>query len=899
MGGSAGGVVERLVRALLRLYPADFRARHGREMLATYRERRAAAGGRLPRRELLRLLIDLVVNAVRVRTDGGDMRGSDGWRTVLRSGTQGLALRLAIRRLVRAPGYAAAFILTLGLGIGMNTAIFSVVNGVLLEPLPYADADRLVYLRQPGLRAGVPDFGFSFVEIADLKAASRTIDAFVEYGDLTFNVVGDGEPHRAVGGIVTSNYFDVLGLRAAQGRLLQADDDGTGVEPVMVLTHGYWTRVFGADPDVLGMTVRLYVFGQQRTARIVGVLQPGSLYTGTRRQDFFVNYASSEHYGGAAMLDERTHRMTDVFARLTPGQTVEAAEAELGAAHARMRAQYPEGYPEQLGMEISVRPWQEELTAEARPMLLILSGTVALILLLACANVANLTLARLIRRERELSVQAALGAGRTRIRFELLFENILLSLGGAGLGVALAFLGKDLLVRYAGRFTVRTGEIGIDPTVLLATGAAALAAALFLAWMPPLPGLSGLHATAAGTTGRRVVGIQRKSLQRMLVVGQLALCFTLLVGAALLVRSLRNLNQVDAGLDYESVIAIDAPSLTGLSPEQNYVIMEQILERTRAFAGVRAVANVSHVPFTDSNPVRIAFQVEGREGEFVSPAVTSNSVTPDYFDAVRIPVLRGRTFTASDRAETEPVVVLNTGLARLLFGDENPIDRRIRSQQFNGEWGDWLRVTGVVADTREYGVTREATHIAYRPSSQTFTGGSLVLRVAGDVPSVVTHVRSVVRELDPERPVENVVTLENLRFEELAPPRLNATLFSGFALLALVIAAVGVLGVLSFSVSQRGQEFGVRMALGARPRQILGMVLREGGAMLVLAIIAGVAGSLVLSRFLRGILFQVGTTDPGSYFAVALVLSGTALFAAFLPALRATRFDPAESLRTD
>jgi predicted permease len=810
------------------------------------------------------------------------------------------ALRLAGRRIRRSPGYAAAFVITLGLGIGINTAIFSVVNGVLIAPLPYNDADRLVYLRQPAVNRGLDDVAFSFSEVRDLREASSAIDEFVEYGDLTFGVAGESEPHRAVGGLVTSNYFEVLGLRPQLGRTLQAQDDGTGARPVMVLTDGYWNRVFGSDPGVIGRTLRLYVFGQQKDVEIVGVLQPGSLYTGTRQQEFFVNYASSDHYGGSAMLDERTHRMTTIFGRLAPGRTVEAAQAELSAVHQRLRAQFPDAYPEPLGIDISVASWRSELTADARPMLLLLAGTVLLVLLLACANVANLTLTRLIRQERELSVRAALGASALRIRYELLTENLLLCLGGAGLGLALAALGKNLLVSYAGRFTVRTGEIGIDFTVLAVTGLIATGAALVLAWMPPLPGLIGVSGAAAAGGGQRVVGANRKRVQRALVVGQLALCFTLIVGATLLVRSLINLGKVDTGIAYHSVIAMDVPNVTGVAPARNRVLMDQLVERTRGVAGVRLVAYASHVPFTDATPLRLAFRIEGSDAaEIASPALAANSISADYFETVGIRLLAGRGFLATDDSAAEAVAIPNASLARYLFGDDNPIDRRFQQQQFNGQWGPWVRVVGVAADTREYGLAEGATHTLYRPAAQVFPGQSLVIRTAGDIATVIQHVRASVRELDADRPLDRVATLENLRVEDLAPSRLNATLFSAFALLALVIASVGVLGVLGFSVSQRTREFGVRMALGARKGQVLAMVIGEGGRMLVAALVLGAAASLLLARFLTGILFQVRSADPATFATVTLVLSGVALLAAYLPARRATRVQPMEALRTD
>jgi putative ABC transport system permease protein len=447
-------------------------------------------------------------------------------------------LKQTVRALLRAPGYTLAFVLTLGLGIGLNTAIFSIINGVLLAPLPYPDADRIVYIRQPALGTGVENALFSFQEVQHYREGSRTLDQFVEYGDWTFTVVADEDPHRAVGGLVTSNYFDVLALQPALGRTLGPEDDGEGAEPVMVLTYDYWIRAFGGTEDVLGRTVRLYAFADPTTTRIVGVLAPGTHYTGTRTQDFFVNYSTNEHYQSATMQDARTHRMTSVFARMRDGVTTDATQAELTALSESAHQTYPEAYPPHLGFALVATPWQEELTKEARPTLLVLMGTVALVLVLACANVANLTLTRIVRRERELTVRAALGAGRGRLRKELLVENLVLAVAGAAVGLALATFGLDLLVQYTNRFTVRTGEIGIDVPVLSFTAGVAVAVALLLAMAPTLPGIQSLG-NAAGAAGgaRGGVGLSRKHVQRGLVVSQLALSFTLLIGAGLLVRS--------------------------------------------------------------------------------------------------------------------------------------------------------------------------------------------------------------------------------------------------------------------------------------------------------------------------------------------------------------------------
>jgi predicted permease len=810
-------------------------------------------------------------------------------------------LQQTVRSLARAPGYSVAFILTLGLGIGLNTAIFSVINGVLLAPLPYPDADRILYVRQPALTSGVENARFSFQEVEDYRRQSRALDHFVEYGDWTFTVVSDEDPHRAVGGLVTSNYFEVLALTPQLGRVLGPQDDGEGAEPVMVLTHDYWTRVFGADRGVLDRTVRLYAFSEPTVTRIVGVLTPGTHYTGTRKQDFFVNYATNDHYLSATMQDARTHRMTDVFARLGPGQTVASAQSELAAINAAAHEAYPEAYPPHLGYSVQSASWQAELTKGARTTLLVLMGTVGLVLLLACANVANLTLTRIVRRERELAVRAAIGAGRGRLRRELLTENVVLSLAGAALGLVLAWIGMDLLVQYTNRFTVRTGEIGIDPTVLLFTAGIAVAVALLLAWAPSLPGVQGLG-NAAGAAGgaRGGVGLPRKHLQRALVVSQLALSFTLLIGAGLLVRSLVNLTRVDVGFDYESLVTMQAPNTGGTNQTENLLLMDQVVDEIRHFPGVRSAAHASRAPFEPTTLTQRMVRVEGLADDgLVSPMGTVNSVSADYFQTVGVPIVSGRAFTVTDERDTERVVIINEGMARDLFGAEDPINRRIAQQQQNGSWGEWARVVGVAADTREYGLAVAGTHTIYRPATQAAAGPSLIVRTTGAAGPLARRVTEIVRAMETDRPVDNVTTLADLRADDIAPERLNAVLFSSFAVLALLIAAIGVLGVLAFTVSQRTREFGVRMALGARQSQVLGMVLKEGIVLVTAAVLVGVLAAAFLSRFLADLLFGVSATDATTFVAVAVGLTLVAVVAAYVPARRATRVDPMEALRAE
>jgi predicted permease len=825
--------------------------------------------------------------------------------------------RQATRGLLRSPGFTLAFVLTLGLGIGLNTAIFSVVNGVLLAPLPYPDADRIISVRHPAVAAGVEDRLFSFLETQDLRTA-RSIDQLVEYGEWMFAVAGDQQPHRAVGGLVTSNYFDVLGLRPQVGRTLIPADDAKDAEPVMVLTYDYWTRVYGADPSVVGRTVQVLSYGDPKNTRIVGVLEPGTHYTGTGRQEFFVNYANNDHYLGASMENERGHRMSSVFARLAPGYSAEEAAEELSALHAAMVQASPDAYPQSMGYAISAARWQDELTAEARPTLYILMGTVALVLLLACANVANLTITRLFRRERELSVRAALGAGWMVLRRQLLIENLVLSLAGAALGLVIALAALDVLVEYANRFTVRTSEIGVDVPVLLFTIGVAVGVALLLAWAPSLPGAQGLgSAAAAASSARGVVGLARKHAQRLLVVSQLALSFTLLIGAGLLVRSLVNLTRLDPGIDYEDVVTMQLPDVTRMSDEQNLQLMEQTADELRGFPGVLTVAFATLAPWAPTTPtsgsvrsdetVRATmlsrtFRIEGRdELGVLSPMSQINSVSPLYFQTVGVDVVRGRAFLPSDDTASARVAIINQRMAQDLFGAADPIDQRIAEQSlFDGSWGGWLRVVGVAADTREYGLSMDGVHTLYRPAAQVVPAGqNLLVRTTAPVDQVYQQVRDVIARLDPDRPVDNVATLASLRERDMATVRLNATLFGAFALLALLIAAIGVLSVLAFTVSQRTQEFGVRMALGARQGQVLASVLREGLLMTGAALTLGWGAAYAFSRLLAGFLYQVEPTDGVTYVAVAGLLAVVALLAAYLPARRATRVDPMHALRSE
>ena len=895
----------RAYRLLLLVYPRSFRRRYGAEMVEAFErlaERTRSQRGRMALALLwAQTAVDALASGVAERLYGRttDEGGEGTMRAMFFQVVQ------AIRRLRRAPGYALAFVVTLGLAIGVNSAVFSVVNGVLLRPLPFQDGERILYLKQPVEALGVDNATFSFMEIDDYRAASQTVDEFVEFGDWEFTVVAEAaEPHRGVGGLVTSNYFGVLGMRPALGRLLDEQDDVRGAEPVMVMTDAYWERVFGRDPSVLGQVLdleNLSVSNPFIPTRVVGVLEPGLHYTGSRRPDFYLNYAANGHYQDASMRDSRGHRMTDVFARMAPGVSLEVARDELGSIARQIHRDYPGDYPAELGYGIEVVPWEQELTREGRSTFLFLMGTVAIVLLLAAANVTNLTLTRLIRKESELSTRAALGASSRDLRLHLTAEHAVLGLAGGALGILLAYASRDSLVAYAGRFTVRAQEVAVDWTVLGVTLGGGLLLACALAWMPGLPVAPGVGRVASAQS-KATDTRWRKQLQRGLVVSQLALSFTLLTGTGLLVRSLIELTSVDPGFRTEQILTMrtpTGPSGTALpmGPDPGW---QTALDEIRAFPGVRTAAVASWAPLSAAEPSAIGVRIDDEQAEDDrTHLAASNHVSDDYFELLGIPLLAGRYFDETDLAGSRDVVILNESMARAHFGDTDPIGHRIAfAPDFQHVFSfAWHEIVGVVADSREYGMGRDGLHTFYRPAARTTWGPAILVAHQGDPTQLTQHVRDVIRRMQPDRAIEEVQTLTSLVEQDVAPSRLNAMLFGSFAALALLIATLGVFSTLAFSVSQRVREFGVRMAIGADQGSVLRSVLGEGAVMVVVGLVLGGAAALALGRFLAGLLFQVAPVDPVSMVSAALVLGAVALSAALLPALRATRIHPSEALK--
>jgi len=817
------------------------------------------------------------------------------------------ALRVAIRGLARTPGYVLAFVLTLGLGIGANTAIFSVVYGVWLRPLPYRDGSRLVYLRHSASLAGIDNATFSVPEIEDYRQHSLSLEGVAEFSAMTFNMVGFEEPRRVRAGIVTGNYFEIMGLGARLGRVISTSEDGEAAPAVAVLAYDYWNRLFGADPAAVGRTLTI----DDRSVEIIGVAEPAPPYP--EHTDMYVNMVVSPHHLSASMTHDRVHRMTEVFARLAPDASLASARAEVEAITRRLHEEHPEAYDPAQGYEVSVTGLRDELAAEARPTMFMLLGVAAFVLMIACANVANLTLARVMRRYDEWALRVSLGASTWTLRRQLLLENIVPSIAGAALGVLLAVSGVDLLASYIARYSTRASEITVDTTVLAAALVVAFAAASFFALLPRLPGTASRRLGWFSGT-RSTAGVAGRRLQRLLVVSQVGVSFVLLVGAGLLLETLKNLQRDDGGVALEEVLALNIPISYGRrTPNELWAHHGEILERVAVLPGVRSAALGSMIPLRAtpqgvlSGLAALEFEIEGQPTEpgAQPPRADFRIVSGGYFDTLGVTLVEGRTFQATDTRDAAKVVVVNQALADHYFPDREVVGQRIGwrgdTLHFMGVTEEYRTIVGVVSDVKDYGVAEDVPHVAFNPFTEVPLAGSLFIRTAqpGMPERVVLPILDLIRELDPEQPIVNLGTLAQIRSESISPQRLNAALVGAFALLALTVAAVGVAGVLAFGVSQRTHEFGVRAALGADQSVLIGVVLKEGAELALFGLAIGLAASLVLSGLISGLLYHVTPTDVGTLGVVALLLTLVALLASAVPAWRASEIDPVQALREE
>jgi predicted permease len=811
----------------------------------------------------------------------------------------GRDLRVGLRSLLRAKSLAATVVVTLALGIGANAAIFSVVRGVLLRPLVNRGEDRIVYIRQSAPGLGAANLTFSVPEIEDFKAHATTIGAFGDFSTISFTLIGVGEPRVVQAGVVGGSYFEVMGLRPVLGRLLTPADDGPGAASVVVLTHRFWKSAFNSDPTVVGKTIRLG--GGNST--VVGVLEPSLPYPFDT--EIIANVVTSPHHLGATMRTQRTHRMTELFGRLADGASVDEARTELIAAHAAMMHEHPEAYSARADVRLSVTPLRDQITAPARTILLVLLAAAAVVFVIACANVASLILARSVRREGELAVRAALGASRGALRRTLLAESLVLCGAGAVLGIALAQPLVEMVSRFAARFSVRALEVTVDASVLWVGAGLAMAAAVLLAYVPPLPSAESPSGFGLASGSLRITPGTNRRL-RLFATAQIAFSFVLLAGATTLVAALVALQAANTGYtNLRQVLAIDlpTPSIYLINDAREMARYQEMVRRIDKLPGVQGAALGNFVPWRDAGTMGpgFPFMVEGytpADGE-ENPNGRMRFVTPGFFSALGVPILAGRDFTDADHAESDPVAIVSESVPRRLFPNGEAIGRRLWWTEPPFGKPEPYRIVGVVADVDDENVVRGPALTIYRPVGQTSFAGRLFVHAAGDPYALVPTVTRIIRTMSANQPVERAATLADVRAEVLAPDRLSAFVVSGFAGVALLIAVVGVAGVLAFSVSARTRELGVRLALGATPRRLLLRVLLDGVLIVAIGIVAGAAGGYGFARVATGFLENVHLPGAVPLLGVAIVLVVAAVVASLIPAARASRVDVIQALRSE
>jgi len=817
-------------------------------------------------------------------------------------------IRFGVRSLLKRRGFTSIAVLTLALGIGACTAIFSVVDGVLLRPLPYPEAERIVQLREVN-PAGRP-IPFAEPNFLDVRARSQTLEAVAEYGGDLTTVTGGSEPVRALSVVVSGDFFHVLGTRPVLGRTFVAEESKPGGTPVAVVSYGFWQRLLGGKPDLAGTTLRL----MDQNVIVVGVMPPGFAFP----QD-------AEVWIPRELFPQETSRSAhnwSVVARLRPGIKTEQANAEVSAIGKQLKQEHGKDMD---AVNFIVVPQQEFMVGNVRGALVMILVAVGFLLAVACANVANLLLAQVTARQREFAVRSALGATRLRLARQFITENLLLALTAGALGVLLSYWGVDLLLGLNQQSLPRMGEIGIDARAVAFTLGLSLLIAAVLGVVPLLRFSTRDLETSLREAGSGARGYAGRHLRSLLVVAQMALTLILLVGAGLLGKSFYRLLLIDPGFRTESAVAMElslpnprmdeqrykkfmqsykrlmeqgvAPDATvqlSAEEERQRLFQQQLLERLSATPGVVAIGSINHLPLAGSGP----------DGTFLinnNPARKGNAeyrvASSSYFAAMRIPLLRGRTFDASDQPNSPNAAVVSQSLARKYWPNEDPIGQTI---QFGNMDGDLrlLHVVGVVGDVHHYGVDVAVNPTIYANAFQRLPSSSftMVARAQVEPSALVPAMREAVRSLDPQLPVK-FRTLDQVFSSSLDQHRFSLVIFGAFGGVALLLAAMGIYGVTSYAVAQRTQEIGIRMALGARMSDVLKLVLKNGMSLALIGAALGVAGAFASTRVMSSLLFGVAPTDLATFTAVVVVLIVVALVACYIPARRATKVDPLEVLR--
>jgi putative ABC transport system permease protein len=815
-------------------------------------------------------------------------------------------LRIAFYSLSRTQGLAITVILTLALGIGANAAIFTLVRGVLLRPLVNRDEDRLIYIQQSAPGLGDGDTTFSVPEIQDLRSRVTTLSAIGDFSTMGFSMVGLGEPRGVRGGVVGGSYFEVVGLRPVLGRLLDMRDDGPKAAGAVVLTYRFWTTVLKGDPSVIGKTVRLDSLGAT-TATVVGVLEPSVPYPA--ETDIIANVVTSPHHLSATMVTGRVHRMTELFGRLAPGATLDQARAELKAIHGAIVKEHPEAYSPKSDFHIEARLLRNQITSDARTILLVLLAASGLVFIIACANVANLILARSVRREGELAIRAALGASTGALRRMLLAESLLLCGAGAALGVMSAQPLVAILARYASRFSARALDLTIDSSMLWVGVALAIVAAVILAFVPRLPSADASKGVSLSSGSVRVTGSTARR-QRIFAITQIAASFVLLAGASMLVKTLLSLQFAQTGLDTRHILAVNLPVMSyGKTPDQIAGFYRETIRGISELPGVDKVAVGTVVPWRDAGSFGPGLQFTA-EGYVRGPGEEDQraqlrAISPGFFAALGVPIVAGRDFNDSDRKDGEPVVIISQSVARRMFPNQDAVNRHIQwtdpvMKFVPGFKNDPRRIVGVFADLDDEHVIPGPLLTVYHPFEQfPIFGGRLFVHAHSNPYALVPPITRMIHDMSADQPVEHAATLEDVRAEVLTPDRLTSLVFGVFAAVALAIAVIGVAGVLAFSVSSRTREFGIRLVLGSDPRHLLKGVIAQGAAIAAAGVLAGAAFGYILARLAGSYFPDVKMPDALPVVVAALVLLTAAVVASMLPAARAARVDVIQALRSE
>jgi predicted permease len=799
--------------------------------------------------------------------------------------------RYTARTLAKSTAFSLTAIVTLAIGIGAATAISSMVNGVLVQRLPMANGDRLVHFRQPSTRSS--DEGLSALEVSDLRRDTHAFSAVAEYHTLTFQLYGHGDPLRVTTGVVSDGFFDMLGVKPAFGRTFRPGEEAVGAAPVVVLSHSFWMNQFHGDSSIVGTTFTM----NDRVHTVIGVLPPLPGYP--EENDVWMPIGACPFRTSEWMATTRDHRMLRAFGVRRRGVPEQDAATELATLSARAHATYPAAYPAALRIGLVATNARDEMTKRAKPVLYMLLATAVFLLLVATANVATLALSRQLRRSRELAVRVALGGGGGRLYRQLALESLMLSALGAALGIGIAGSGLGLLRTFATRFTPRADEITMSAPVFLVAAALCVIIALAVAAVPFLHAHARRDVAGAlrvGNVGSGATPREHRA-RGLLVAAQVALAFVMLVGGGLIGRSLISLERVDAGVDARNVLSahLELNFTKYDTPAKQNAVARALIERLGALPGARstAVANASPLQTTGMSEQRFTID-RVAHGSGSTPHAEVTAVSPEYFRTVGIPLVRGRPFTPLDRDTLTAPAIVSERLVEEYWGGQDPIGTRI---SFNGG-RTWREVVGVVGNVRHRLTDPAVSDAVYLPILASSSYDLRVfVRAAGPVPAVEQAVRAAVRDVDPQQSVSDFETLEQLRGAQLVEPRLTTTLVGAFAVLALVLTATGLSGVVAYNVAQRLPEIAIRMALGATHSRVLALVAREGLVIVVVGILVGSIASVAMRGLVSHLLFGVRATDVATYAWVALTIIGTAAAACAAPSWRALNAEPARLLR--